>query len=102
MSSWLIFSKLGFFPVAGQDLYLINGPRYKQVTIQMENGKNIVIYGKNASEDNKYVKSVTLDGKSLNQVWFKHSEIKDGAVFVFQMGSKVSTWGLQGNLPPSY
>ncbi len=102
MSSWLIFSKLGFFPVAGQNLYLINGPRYKKVTIQMENGKNIIIYGKNASEENKYVKSVTLDGKSLNKAWFKHSEIKNGAVIDFQMDSKVSSWGLDGSLPPSY
>ena len=95
MSSWLIFSKLGFFPVAGQDLYLINGPRYKKVIIQMENGKKIVIYGKNASEDNKYIKSANLDGKSLNQAWFKHSEIKDGAEIIFQMDSKVSTWGIE-------
>lgn len=102
MSSWLILSKLGFFPVAGQDLYLINGPMYKKVTIQMENGKNLVIYGENASEGNKYIKSVTLDGKSLNQAWFRHSEIKDGAVIVFQMDSKASTWGLKGSPPPSY
>jgi predicted alpha-1,2-mannosidase len=102
MSTWLMFAKLGFFPVAGQDLYLINGPRYKKVTIQMENGKNIVIYGKNASADNKYVKSVTLNGKSLQQAWFKHSEIKNGAVLDFQMDSTPSTWGLKGNLPPSY
>ena len=102
MSSWLIFSKLGFFPVAGQDLYLMNGPRYEKVTIQMENGKKIVIYGKNASDENKYVKSVTLNGKSLNQAWFRHGQIKDGAVIDFQMDSKISTWGLKGNLPPSY
>jgi predicted alpha-1,2-mannosidase len=102
MSSWLIFSKLGFFPVAGQDIYLINGPRYKKVTIQMENGKNIVIYGKKASADNKYIKSLTLNGKNLKQAWFKHSEIKNGAVLDFQMDSEASTWGLKGNLPPTY
>lgn len=102
MSSWLIFSKLGFFPVAGTDVYLINGPRYKKVTIQMENGKNIVIYGKTASAENKYVKSVTINDKSLKQAWFKHSEIKNGAVIDFQMDSKASTWGLKGSVPPSY
>jgi len=102
MSSWLIFSKLGFFPVAGQDLYMINGPRYKKVTLQMENGKKIIIYGKNASEENKYVKSITLNGKSLKQAWFRHSEIKNGAEFVFRMDSNASAWGMKGNLPPSY
>ncbi len=102
MSSWFIFSQLGFFPVSGQDIYLINGPRYQKITLQMENGKNIVIYGKNASADNKYVKAVTLNGKDLKQAWFKHNEIKNGAVFNFQMDSKASTWGLKNSLPPSY
>lgn len=93
MSSWFIFSRLGFFPVAGQDLYLVNGPRYKKVTIQMENGKKIVIDGENASEENKYVESVTRNGKNMKQAWFKHSDIKNGAVFKFKMGPNATKFG---------
>jgi len=93
MSSWFIFSRLGFFPVAGQNIYLVNGPRYKKVRIQMENGKDIVIYGENAGEENKYVESATLNGKDLKQAWFKHSKIKNGVVFKFKMGSKATKWG---------
>jgi putative alpha-1,2-mannosidase len=100
MSSWFIFSRLGFFPVAGQNIYLVNGPRYKKVKIQMENGKDIVIYGENAAEENKYVESATLNGKDLKQTWFKHSEIKNGAVFKFKMSSKATKWG-ETTPPPS-
>jgi alpha-1,2-mannosidase, putative len=101
MSSWFIFSRLGFFPVAGQDLYLVNGPRYKKVTIQMENGKKITIFGEKASEENKYVESVNLDDRNLKQAWFKHSDIKNGVVIKFKMGPHTTKWG-QTAPPPSY
>jgi predicted alpha-1,2-mannosidase len=102
MSSWFIFSKLGFFPVAGQDVYLIYGPNYKKVTVQMENGKKIVIYGNNASMENKYVKTITLNGKKLKQDWFRHNDIQNGAVFNFNMSPEPTKWGYDGTLPPSY
>lgn len=102
MSTWLMFSKFGFFPVAGQDIYLVNGPRYKKVTIQMENGKNIVIYGNGASQENMFIQSATLNGKKLKQAWFRHSDIKNGAVFEFNMGATASGWGFKGSVPPSY
>jgi len=102
MSSWFIFSRMGFFPVAGQDVYLINGPRYKKVTIQMENGKKIVINGLGASSENQYIKSVTLNGKELNQAWFKHGDLKNGATINFNMSETPSNWGFKGTVPPSY
>lgn len=101
MSTWFMFSRMGFFPVAGQNVYLINGPRYKKVTIQMENGKKIIINGTNASAQNLYVQSLTLNGKTLNHNWFKHSDIKNGAVFNFSMSSRSGNRGLD-KTPPSY
>jgi len=102
MSSWYVFSQLGFFPVAGQDVYLMYGPGFKKVTIQMENGKKIKIYGNNASIENKYVKSVTLNEKNLKKDWFRHNDIKNGAVLNFNMSSTPTNWGHDGTLPPSY
>lgn len=102
MSSWFIFSRLGFFPVAGQDIYLVNGPRYAKVTIQMENGKNIVLYGEDSSNENKYVKSVNVNGKKLEQAWFTHDELKNGGVLKFKMSGEPTQWGQTGNPPYSY
>jgi predicted alpha-1,2-mannosidase len=102
MGSWYVFSAMGFFPVAGTDLYLINGPMFQKITIQMENGANIVINGPRASDSaNKYVQSATLNGVALNKAWFRHSEITNGATFTFTMGSTASGWGQTGNPPPS-
>ena len=93
MSSWYIFSALGFFPVAGQDLYLINGPLFKKCTIQLENGKQLIVEGINASEENIYVTALTLNGKEYDKNWLRHEEIKDGGRLVFQMASEPSAWG---------
>ena len=70
-----IFSALGFF-VAGQDLYLINGPLFKKCTIQLENGKKLVVEGINASEENIYVAALTINGEEYDKNWLRHSEIK--------------------------
>lgn len=93
MSSWFIFSRLGFFPVAGQDLYLINGPHYAKVILQMENGKKITIHGAGASSENKYVQSARLNGAPLERAWFRHGAIKGGAELRFEMGPRASAWG---------
>ncbi|MGQ8336269.1 GH92 family glycosyl hydrolase [Sunxiuqinia sp. A32] len=101
MSSWFIFSRLGFFPVAGQDLYLVNGPRYKKVTIQMENGKKLIINGDGASDTNLYVQSASINGEDLSTAWFKHTDIKDGAELNFNMSDQPGKWG-ETTPPPSY
>ncbi|MDR1525366.1 MAG: GH92 family glycosyl hydrolase [Tannerella sp.] len=100
MSSWFIFSRLGFFPVAGQDFYMVNGPRYKKVTLQMENGKKIVIYGNDASEENVYIKSASLNGKSWKKAWLRHNDISNGAELKFNMTPDATSWG-NTVLPPS-
>ena len=99
MSSWYIFSALGFFPVAGQDLYLINGPLFKKCTIQLENGKQLIVEGLDASGENIYVAALTLNGKEYDRNWLRHSAIKDGGHLVFQMSAEPSAWGRAEPVP---
>ncbi len=93
MGSWYVFSAMGFFPNAGQDLYLINGPKFKRVALWMGKGKRLVIEGENASAANLYVQSVRLNGKILNEPWFRYADIKGGGKLIFKMGPKPSNWG---------
>ncbi|WP_194768596.1 GH92 family glycosyl hydrolase [Tamlana sp. I1] len=101
MGAWYAFHSLGFFPNAGQDVYLISSPLYPKATIALENGKELIIIAKNASPKNIYIQSCLLNGKPFNNCWFKHSDISKGAKFEFVMGEKPSKWGTQGELPPS-
>jgi predicted alpha-1,2-mannosidase len=102
MSSWLIFSALGIFPVAGQDVYLISTPSIPDASLSLGNGKQLHIIAKNLDSQglNRYVQSVTLNGVDLPNSWFRHAQIKDGATLVFTMGSAPSNWG-KSTPPPS-
>jgi len=95
MSSWLIFSTLGIFPVAGQDVYLISTPSIPDASLDLGNGKKLRIVAKDldAKGLNRYVQSATLNGVDLPTSWFRHAQIKDGGTLVLTMGSAPSNWG---------
>jgi predicted alpha-1,2-mannosidase len=102
MSSWLIFSTLGLFPVAGQDVYLISTPSIPDASLDLGNGKKLRIIAKNLDGQglNRYVQSARLNSAVLSNSWFRHAQITDGATLVLTMGSAPSNWG-RAVPPPS-
>jgi predicted alpha-1,2-mannosidase len=100
MSSWLIFSTLGIFPIAGQDVYLISTPSIPDASLTLGNGKKLRIIAKNLDPNglNRYVQSATLDGVDLPNAWFRHAQIQDGATLVLTMGSAPAKWATA--IPP--
>ncbi|KAF0497704.1 glycoside hydrolase family 92 protein [Gigaspora margarita] len=110
MGSWFVFHAMGIFPLAGQDIYLINSPHFNQSTIILSVSPIITfsIKANNLSDDNIYVQSAKINGNEWHKTWFRHSDIASGAVLELEMGNKVSkTWGVvdvDGNpieYPPS-
>ena len=96
MSSWLIFNTLGFYPVAGQDVYLLGTPAIPNATIAVGNGKFLHIVAKGAGADglNRYIQSATLNKVALPHAWFRHADIAQGGELVLEMGPVPSeTWG---------
>lgn len=101
MSAWYLFAAMGFYPNAGQDIYLLASPVFSKVTMNLGNtGKKFIISAPSLSPENRYVQSATLNGKTWDQAWFKHSDIIEGAELILKMGSKPSDWGSR-ILPPS-
>jgi putative alpha-1,2-mannosidase len=94
MGSWYVFSAMGIFPNAGQDLYWVNGPKFRKATVALSRGRRLVIEGRNASDANIYVQSATLNGRRLNGPMIRYADIKDGGRLVFEMGPKPSAWGM--------
>jgi predicted alpha-1,2-mannosidase len=84
LSAWYIFSALGFYPVAGSDVYQIGAPLFESAKM-MIGGKMLTIVADNYSPENIYVKKVTLNGKELDRWWFRHSEIAQGGIIRFEM-----------------
>jgi predicted alpha-1,2-mannosidase len=95
MSSWLMFQMLGIYPNAGQDVYLIGTPSIPEAEIDMPSGKVFRIVAKNLDREhaNRYVLSATLNGKPLDNAWFRHGQIAEGGTLELTMGPVPSNWG---------
>jgi predicted alpha-1,2-mannosidase len=86
MSAWYIFSAMGFFPNAGQDLYYLTGPLFNKVLLHMGNGKTLTINAPAASAKNIYVHAVSINGKKLAGTIITYNDIKNGGTMTFEMG----------------
>lgn len=97
MSSLYFFITAGFFPIAGQDIYYLHGPRVPRLEFNQPNGNTFTIIGENAGGLNLYVQSATLDGQPLESPVIRHSDILAGRTLAFIMGPNPSDWGTGGD-----
>ena len=89
MSAWYIFGVLGFYPVCpGSDQYVIGAPFFKEVSIQLPNGKSLTVKAPKVSDKNRYVKKVLLNGKEYSKLYLTHADLLAGGVIEFDMASK--------------
>ncbi|MGN8069427.1 GH92 family glycosyl hydrolase [Mucilaginibacter sp. 22184] len=89
MSAWYIFTALGFYPVNPADgRYVFGAPQLSRVNISVTNGKSFVIEAKGLSKANKYVQSISLNGKPYLKNYIRHFDILKGGRLVFVMGDK--------------
>jgi predicted alpha-1,2-mannosidase len=97
MSAFVVFSSMGFYPVTpGQPDYTIGSPMFDKVSVDMGNGKTFKIEAHNASSENKYIQSATLNGEKLEEPWITHEAISNGGKLVFKMGAKANkSWGVK-------
>jgi putative alpha-1,2-mannosidase len=87
MSAFVVFSMMGFYPVTpGVPIYDLASPVFDRITVRLHNGKTLRIVCRDNSKNNKYIQSILLNGKPLQQVWFKHSDISNGGTIELQMG----------------
>ncbi len=88
MSSWYIFSALGFYPVnPAQGIYAFGSPLFKESVLDLENGKTFTVKAISNSKENKYIQSVVLNGKAVDRLYIKHTEIMNGGELIFTMGA---------------
>jgi predicted alpha-1,2-mannosidase len=87
-SAWYIFNVLGFYPVApASGYYSIGAPQFPYMVLNLQHGKKFIIQAKDLSVKNKYVKSVTLNGKVIKDFQISHKDIAAGGTLAFTMTS---------------
>jgi alpha-1,2-mannosidase, putative len=86
-SAWYVFSALGFYSVTpASTQYVIGVPLFKKAEITFENGKKLVISAPKNSPANRYVQSVTINGKVSTKNYFDHFELQKGGHIIFDLG----------------
>ncbi len=104
MSSWYIFSAMGFYPVTpGSGNYIIGTPMFPKITIHLENGKTFSVIARGISDKNFYIQSARLNGKTYTRSYLRHQDIMKGGKLEFEMGPEPNkSWGSSsGDIPVS-
>ena len=95
MSAWYILSALGFYqvePAGGK--YIFGSPIVDEAVLKVKDNKTFKVIAKNNSVENKYIQSVTLNGKPYDKYYINFKDIENGGTLEFAMGNTPSeTWG---------
>jgi predicted alpha-1,2-mannosidase len=94
MGAWYVMSAMGLFEMDGgassDPVYELSGPIFKKITITLDNkyfkGSRLMIEAKNSSSKNRYIQSVSFNGKDIKKFWIRHSDLTEGGTLVFKMG----------------
>ncbi len=102
MSAWLVFTSLGFYPVApGSNEYVIGRPFVNRATLRLPNGKQFAIVADGLSDANRYVGSVTLNDRPLTRSVIRDEDIRAGGTLRFTMASTPNkAWGSSAGARP--
>lgn len=90
MSAYAVFSMMGFYPVTpGLPEYQWGSPVFRKVTIHLENGRDFVLEAPRASNDAKYVQSISVDGRMGGvETPLRHADVVRGARVVVDMATR--------------
>jgi len=86
LSAWYIFSSMGFYPVnpiSGE--YILGAPQIESATINLPDRKTFKVIANNLSRENKFVKSVKLNGEEYTKNYITHADILAGGILEFEM-----------------
>ncbi len=95
MSAWLVFTALGFYPVApGSNEYVIGRPFVDRAVLKLPAGKRFAVVADGLSDTNRYVATVTLNGRPLTRSFVRDAEIRAGGELRFTMAATPNRkWG---------
>ena len=86
MSSWLVFSAMGFYPVCpGKQEYALGTPLFDSMEMSLENGKTFKVISAGAGNGLRYIKEAKLNGEILDVPFLTHDQIVSGGVLELTM-----------------
>lgn len=105
MSSWYVFSVLGFYPeTPGTADLAIGSPMFTSTVITLPSGKTLTISAPTAADNAPYVRSATWNGAAWNNAYVPTDALANGGTLSFTLGTSANTSWASGasSAPPSY
>ncbi|NOU70918.1 hypothetical protein GC098_05650, partial [Paenibacillus sp. LMG 31458] len=101
MSSWYVFSAMGFYPVnPASGEYMIGSPIFDKVTINNpKTGTKFVITAPNNDGNNFYISSAKLNGSAHNIPVITYDQMTSGGTMDFVMSSTATEWAKDYSKP---
>lgn len=95
MSTWAIFTMLGFYPVCpGDPSFILTSPVFDKVTIQLDKRYypkgELVIEAKKDSADDIYIRSISAGNKKLNNYFISHEELVNAGTLQFELQGEIN------------
>ncbi|MEM6965630.1 MAG: GH92 family glycosyl hydrolase [Bacteroidota bacterium] len=89
MSAWYVFSAMGFYPFNPADgKYQLGSPLFEKVEIPVDDNKTFTLIAKNVSDENKYIQSITWNGKKDDRYFITHDDLMSGGTLELEMGNQ--------------
>jgi len=111
LSSWCVWASLGLFPVAGQNLFLVNAPAFARAALRVGDDEFVIettghrempigADGIERDAPTQYVQSAMFNGKTLHGTHLSAVDVHRGGRLQLRLGPEPSNWG-RGIRPPS-
>ncbi|WP_258053114.1 GH92 family glycosyl hydrolase [Streptomyces sp. Ru73] len=106
MSSWMVLSSIGVFPVfPGTDTWGLSTPVFDRVELTLDRAYypkgRFTVTAAGTGDTDRYVRSASLDGAGLSRTWLTTDDIRRSTALSFTVGSRPGDWGTgAGDAPP--
>lgn len=88
-SAWYVFSAMGFYPVCpGSGEFAMGTPLFKHVKINLPEGKATYLNAPENSDENFYISSMKVDGKTWTRNYLTHDQLVSGVNVDFTMSDE--------------
>ena len=92
MSAWYVLSALGFYQTEpASTRFWFGSPIVDKAEINA-GGRIFTVIANNNSADNKYIQSITLNGKPYSLPFIDYTDIRAGGKLVLEMGPEPALW----------
>lgn len=89
MSSWYVFSALGFYPsCVGRPYYSIGSPLFRKVKLKLENGANLTVNSSKVNNNSPYVRSLRFNGKAYTSSVISHQALINNGELSFDLDQR--------------